>query len=600
MATDPEARRQLEINAQKAAVNLAVKGALTADQAERIATNTTFTGAAFNALREPPQGVLDNPPFIFPGPTIKIATTNQTYKPRRGYIRRLNEFYSRMGPDASSITGRRCNFQFQPETIVRTVGAQTTDTQFFFNQDPAQLTVPIPGNSSYTITLMFNREAEVASGKYTNLQGKVSAARGLRITGNDLGALDVNRFINGEYQQDWVCSIGVLADIMVLDNVIGQGISTETIKILNTISNTQAATTAKDSTATAEEQKQAQDVLDKEASKVKFWTGESGVDNPNLGNTAFLVPTPVRIMLSNMMMIEGIITNSSVNFHKFSKHYIPTQCRVDLSVQALYIGFAKNQTMLTQDTPLSLSRGGSGPDGVTVVEKDTIVREATQDGVNNFFSLLGSFIAPSLLTPLKDTIFLNTTGSFLGSFLIYVSDAGEEFYKKYTTENGGEVTWFWEAKIKMFWKTVARGTTANRVTSVVAAPGGSTLDKVVPEADFLIGGELANLTHWGTPDTPLVIESSGGIYKKIRGKGLADEWVVASASGLDTKATWSFTTPTLSTYKRPFTTEQFRIQFELTISAKRYGSDYVSKQKFTTDEIVTVNASMLTKQLKAI
>ena len=545
-------------------------------------------------LKEPSGSLLDNPPFIFPGPTIKIATTNQTYRPKRGYIRRLNEFYTRMGPEAKSITGRRCNFQFQPETIVRSVGAQSTDTQFFFNQDPAQLSVPIPGQSSYNITLMFNREAEVASGKYTNNFGRLMVSKNL--AKNEEERLNVNKYITGDYQQEWVCSLGVLADIMVLDGVIGQGISTETIQILNTISSTQAATTATDSTATEEQKKQAQDILEKESQKVKYWTQDAAT-NPNLGNTAFLVPTPVRIMLSSMMMIEGFITSSSVNFHKFSKHYIPTQCRVDLTVQALYIGFAKNQTLLTQDTPSSLTSGGSGPDEVTVKEKDANILKNTQEGIDSFFKTckFNENLVP------KNAIFLTGTqgfdaGYFYSNFLMSINNpVGEEFYKLYTSANGGEVTWFWEAKIKMFWHTFAAGQTNARVTSVIATPGGATL-QLAKAVDFETGGQLFDLKEWGTPSSPLIITASGIGAKDVNTFGRQDRWWLQGAEGdpNSNKAKWTFSPPTSPTYKRPFNEEQFRFQLEVTISAKRYGADYVSKQKFKFDQVPSaINASTL-------
>lgn len=576
MAVNEDAeKRQVKADVQ---VNLAKQKEYGEAYAAALGRPTTSS-----IFKEPSGSLLDNPPFIFPGPLTTIATTGQKYKPKRGYIRRLNEFYSRMGPEAKSITGRRCNFQFQPETIVRSVSAQTTDTQFFFNQDPAQLSVPIPGQSSYNITLMFNREAEVASGKYTNSSGKLMQSKNLREVGSEL---DVNQFITGDYQQEWVCSIGVLADIMVLDGVIGQGISTETISILNTISSTQAAATATDSTATEEQKKQAQDILEKESQKVKYWTQDAAT-NPNLGNTAFLVPTPVRIMLSNMMMIEGFILTSSVNFHKFSKRYIPTQCRVDLTVQALYIGFAKNQTLLTQETPLSLTSGGSGPDEVTVKETDKNILGKTQSGIDSFFKTckFNENLVP------KNAIFLTgtqgfTTGQFFSNLLMSITDTGETFYSEYTSANGGEVTWFWEATIKMFWHSMAINQVNNRQTSVVEPPVGATFRKVTKN-DFLPNGELFLLKEWGTEESPFIITASGIGAKDINSFGRSDRWWLQGAEGdpNDNKANWTFSPPTSPTYKRPFIGEQFRFQLEVTISAKRYGADYVSKQKFKLDQV---------------
>ena len=150
----------------------------------------------------------------------------------------------------------------------------------------------------------------------------------------------------------------------------------------------------------------------------------------------------------------------------------------------------------------------------------------------------------------------------------------------------------------MSWNTVADGSAAQRQTGVFNKPAGSSL-RDVTSADFAAGGELENLTTWGTPSSPLIIESSGGIHKKIKGFGRADRWFVSSASGPDTNATWTFTTPTSPTYKRPFNEETFKLELELTISAKRYGSDYVSKQKFKDNQIVRADGSFLTRELKA-
>ena len=118
-----------------------------------IKTTTTNLGG------KPSSTNRDNPPFIYPGTTTHDLSKPDggPYKPLRGYIRRLNEFYKKMGIESSSIDGRKCNFQFQPETVVRNVAGNSYDTQYFFNQEPGQLTVPIPGQSTFIMKLLFNR-----------------------------------------------------------------------------------------------------------------------------------------------------------------------------------------------------------------------------------------------------------------------------------------------------------------------------------------------------------------------------------------------------------------------------------------------------------
>ena len=178
-------------------------------------------------LTKPSSG--DNPPFIWPGATTHdLGTLNGKYKPLRGYIRRLNEFYKKMGLDASSISNRKCSFQFQPETVTRNVSGNSYDTQYFFNQDPGQLTVPIPGQSTFSIKLLFNREPEVTSNKYLTFDRRLISSFGTRPSPTIVDNKD-SLFATEKFSPSWVTKIGVLADILVLDPVIGQGINSETV-----------------------------------------------------------------------------------------------------------------------------------------------------------------------------------------------------------------------------------------------------------------------------------------------------------------------------------------------------------------------------------
>ena len=67
----------------------------------------------------------------------------------------------------------------------------------------------------------------------------------------------------------------------------------------------------------------------------------------NKGNAAILMPNPVRIMFSGMFMVDGFITGTSVDYLKFTTNMVPVQCRVTLSMNAVYIGFAREDTFLT-------------------------------------------------------------------------------------------------------------------------------------------------------------------------------------------------------------------------------------------------------------
>jgi hypothetical protein len=47
-------------------------------------------------------------------------------------------------------------------------------------------------------------------------------------------------------------------------------------------------------------------------------------------------------------MVEGFITSTNVTFDKFNPAMVPVQCRIAVSMQAMYIGFAAKKTFLSQ------------------------------------------------------------------------------------------------------------------------------------------------------------------------------------------------------------------------------------------------------------
>lgn len=475
--------------------------------------------SAIPSFQEPQQGELDNPAFLWPGPTT--WTTHGRYAPVRGYIRRLNEFYKKMG-SGSDIKNRRCNFQFQPESFERTVSSAGVDTQFFFNQDPGQLTVPIPGQSTYTLKLMFNREAEVASGKYvTSAKNGAQEVSDVTQFFNDgkfdpFSISDANGYLTADYNKSWVCQIGVLADILVLDSIIGQGINKETITTLQNIidrneANKKTAGGQVDP-KNADEQNNAdeQDKAEETATGNNYWSANSGSlgNNPNIGNTAFLVPSPVRIMLSNLMMVEGFVTNSSINIHKFNNKFIPTQAVVSLSIQALYIGFAKSQTMLTTNIGGVGNIGAvtttdaevtSGPDLSNLTDSQINNYTKINEGLKKIYSKIqhdkDDLDLLEILAPLnKKTQTMN--------FKLSISKFGKDFIDNTIDASvGAEKDYNWEGTLKMYWSKFV--TTGTRGSSKTNAPNGYVLQNGAPTSD-------ASLMKWGTKENPLTIAVGSG------------------------------------------------------------------------------------------
>lgn len=550
--------------------------------------------SAIPSFQEPQQGELDNPAFMWPGPTT--WTMHGRYAPVRGYIRRLNEFYTKMG-SGSDIKNRRCNFQFQPESFERTVSSAGVDTQFFFNQDPGQLTVPIPGQSTYTLKLMFNREAEVASGKYVssvkNGAQKVSDVTQFFNDGrfDPFSISDANGYLTADYNKSWVCQIGVLADILVLDSIIGQGINKETITTLQNIMDRNAQNEANQKAAGAKvDPKNAdeQDTTEDATTSNDYWSANSGSlgNNPNIGNTAFLVPSPVRIMLSNLMMVEGFVTTSSVNIHKFNNKFIPTQAVVSLGIQALYIGFAKGQTMLTTNiggvgnigATATTTEVSSGPDLSNLTDSQKNAYNKINEGIKKIYSKVehdkNDLDLLEILTPLnKKTQTMN--------FKLSISAFGKDFIDNTLDEStGAEADYNWEGTLKMYWSKFV--TTGTRGASKINAPNGYALQTGAPTGD-------AALMKWGTEENPLTIavgsDTMHQAYTRsinpltplrnsvdfhVIGELKRDFWAnkVASTLTSNSPALWDmFPESTIdSSIPLPFIEDKFWVELEIKIS----------------------------------
>lgn len=392
---------------------------------DRYATNaftnfTNFEEGVFRRRDLGKHGETDNPAFIYPSKTLKNAATGTGQKIQRGYMRMIASGMT----GAKSLSKRRLHFQFNPDSIVRSVTARN-DIQFWMNQDPSQLMQPIPGDANFAFELLFNREPEVVSGSYSDngviKESAVKANLPLGVSPNKQGV---------EHKD--VTDIGVLADLIVFDEIIGQGINTKLIDVVlknaearSKLNQTKRGSTSNNPTSTAQLTAKVSGgsvtgvtistagsgyttsptitfsggggsgaaidvtVSDGKITKVTLVSGGSGYTTAptinltgggngtgtsssgtsdsedsaettvfdstdartslenNFGNSAFLVSTPIRIVFSSLFMVEGYVTSTIVTFNKFNANMVPTQCSVGISMQALYIGFAKKDTFLT-------------------------------------------------------------------------------------------------------------------------------------------------------------------------------------------------------------------------------------------------------------
>jgi hypothetical protein len=272
---------------------------------------------------------------------------------QRGYIRLLAENF---GGTISEVTGTedadrarialqrigvRLDFQFNPNQLTRSVTART-DTQLWINQSPSQILQPGIGDMAFGWQMLFNREAEVA--KRTKERWQRSAEE-LEQDNNELDNL-------GDPSDPRVAQrLGVLADIMILDQITGQKLTQGVIDFSVAYAearfglDTEGGTGMIDPNATVLNTDQSDDLL-----------------NANITNSAFMVPNPVRVVFSENFMVDGYVNQITVSIQKFSPEMIPTVAFVDISMHALYQGFARKTTVFTQlSNMISSSHSGNTP-----------------------------------------------------------------------------------------------------------------------------------------------------------------------------------------------------------------------------------------------
>lgn len=374
----------------------------------------------------------DNPQYLWPSSVRRNSIDGTTKPVKRGYMRALTEALP--GGTASAalkqLGASRLFFQFNPDTITRSVEARN-DVQYWMNMDPIQLTQPMPGTINFAFELLFNREAEVASGKVEG-GGTVSVR-----AANAQGYTTVSTIPNAQNP----AVVGVLADLYKFDQIIGQGINQASIEafVKNAIAmqNKNVQNSKKKSSSSSQEDTNNATKDDEDIDPVvePLSDADQKLIRENLalnvGNSAFLVANPIRIVFSSLFMVEGYVTNASVVFNKFNPSMVPTQCVVSVNMQALYIGFAKKDTFLTynakkveealaeqegdeaeekarQDAEQSFAQAfadkGFSKKNETIETKSSLIRSAydlvDQDGRRLFYTSLQP--SKDLLSAIKD------------------------------------------------------------------------------------------------------------------------------------------------------------------------------------------------------
>ena len=307
----------------------------------------------------------ENPAFkSFP----KQLDTDQLIQ--RGYMRLLSEVFE-LGEGGTRINtsddmvhealkhevGSKLNFQFNPDSLNRSVTART-DTQLWINQSPTQLLQPGIGDMNFNWSMLFNREAEVTS---NYIERRKSNARDLE--GSADSGLDAwsHKGLTGTTAA--AVQLGVLADIAILDRITGQSISKAQIDYAHArqqrLIDLQIIEDPKAGEGnTIMEIAEELDLLNPD--------NEDNILSANTHNAAFLIPNPVRAVFSKHFMVDGYVNSVTVSYQKFSPEMIPTIALVDISMHAIYQGFARRKTTFTTLMDLaereSLSESGTGED----------------------------------------------------------------------------------------------------------------------------------------------------------------------------------------------------------------------------------------------
>lgn len=306
------------------------------DQWFRFRGGTDFTGEQFTPVTKrtgsgyavPGSG---NNDFIYPARAVRgidsKGNPTSTYL-KRGYIRSL------LTGDGLDI--KKCQFQFNPATINQSV-TQNTSILNFLQIDPYQYSQPLPGNVTFQFDLFFDRSMEVANGGGNSSVSEDPWAR----LGPD--------------------QVGVLHDLSSLYSIIGVGVS-EYMENRALNAAQEYIGTAIDTLVdrkTTEITSDDATGLDADQERADYKQAATDFLGLNRGNTAFLLPLPVRVVFSSLYIVEGLVQDFNVLFTKFSTNMVPMQCSVTVTFEAKYIGFAKKDTFFTDVLDKARAEAGS-------------------------------------------------------------------------------------------------------------------------------------------------------------------------------------------------------------------------------------------------
>lgn len=276
---------------------------------------------------KPQRDEWQNAPFQYPRRVVRNSTISElgnrvttATELDRGFMRNLMTETVSAGGLINKQQRQRFNFQFNPSAIQQEVQMRQ-DIYLPILQQPEQFAQPMSAVASFNFDLLLDRTMEVGSSL-----GQTSPEERRLVPSTDVFG-DTNP-VNDVYQ------IGVLSDLQVLYSIIGQGFSNQFIESQLEQLKIQARLDAADN----EENTLTEADIDAITSD-KF--------QANFGNNAFLIPMPVRVVFSELFMVDGFVTSTSVRFTKFNTNMVPIQASVGLGMNALYIGFAKQKTFLT-------------------------------------------------------------------------------------------------------------------------------------------------------------------------------------------------------------------------------------------------------------
>jgi hypothetical protein len=238
----------------------------------------------------------DNEPFLYPGVSryqekLGIGSQSNTSFDRqtKGFIRSLNRIAGVTNAD------RRFFFQFNPPALMRNL-AMNTDMLNPLLLTPGELTLPVPGQANFSFEIMLDRQAEVNAGINNALR-----ARNV----NDLGGDTASAY-----------EIGVLADINVLDKVIGVGVDPEAVEVALKRAEIQFANQASDADGDSETSAITKiEVLDEDDGKfpVKFeHATKDFVTNGQTINISGCVPVGFNVTGATVSQVSNVTPHSFV------------------------------------------------------------------------------------------------------------------------------------------------------------------------------------------------------------------------------------------------------------------------------------------------